>query len=502
MQQTLPAYDLIPYPGDPIRAMHPDRLAVLGRLFGLDTASPKSCRVLELGCCDGGHLIPLALAYPNSHFVGLDLSRRQIEQGRQEVAALGLRNLDLRHASILDVDSTWGAFDYLMCHGVYSWVPSPVQARILSLAREHLTPQGVAYISYNTFPGWSTGLELRTLLLQGHSSDLPMETRLHEARQTLAFLRDALAGDASPHGRLMLEQVEILCERPDHYLIHEYLEERNEPVWFEEFARRAKEAGLQFLAEAHLATMEVGLLSTAQQDLVRRCAADGVSREQCLDILRNRTFRQTLLCQREIALYNAPDATALLGMSVSSEASRIRESPPDSVGYQMPGGSRLTTRDQTLAGILSLLEQAYPASVSVSELRSTFPQVTATLLPLLTRGFVEAHLSIPALVTQPGECPLVSPWTRRQIQRGSRVTDLRHRLIELDDTERILVPYLDGAHRRADLVARLEADLASGKLLLSGELPQGENLRAALAEVVEVILRNLARLALLTDASV
>ena len=129
----------------------------------------KRCRVLELGCASGDNLIPMAIELPNARFVGIDLSERQIEQGRQSVAALGLANIDLRRVNIANVDASWGTFDYILCHGIYSWVPAPIREKLLAICRENLAPTGIAFVSYNTLPGWHMRGMIRDMMVY-HSS--------------------------------------------------------------------------------------------------------------------------------------------------------------------------------------------------------------------------------------------------------------------------------------------------------------------------------------------
>jgi SAM-dependent methyltransferase len=143
-------YDDVPYTSYPYVRTSPDRLCTLARFFGVPAPAPSRARVLELGCASGGNLLPMADALPEAQFVGIDLSARQIEDGRALAQEAGLENIELRHASILDVDASWGSFDYVICHGVYSWVPPDVQRHILAIGRDCLSEGGVAYISYNT----------------------------------------------------------------------------------------------------------------------------------------------------------------------------------------------------------------------------------------------------------------------------------------------------------------------------------------------------------------
>ena len=127
---------------------------MLAALFGMDPPEISSARVLELGCASGGNLIPHAVSYPQAQFVGVDLSHRQVVQGQSEITALNLKNIEIRHASITELEPGKEKFDYVICHGVFSWVPDVVQDHILELCHANLTPNGVAYISYNTYPGW------------------------------------------------------------------------------------------------------------------------------------------------------------------------------------------------------------------------------------------------------------------------------------------------------------------------------------------------------------
>ena len=126
------AYDEVLYPGYPILQAHPNRLATLATLFGMEPASIQSCRVLELGCGDGANLIPMAFGLPASHFVGVDAAARPLAKGQVMIKSLGLKNIILHHSSVIDVAPELGQFDYIIAHGLYSWVPAAVQDKLLS----------------------------------------------------------------------------------------------------------------------------------------------------------------------------------------------------------------------------------------------------------------------------------------------------------------------------------------------------------------------------------
>src|SRR5262249_29590623 len=176
------SYDDVPYDSHPIWVTHPDHLAVIATLAGMRPAPVEHCRVLELGCASGGNLIPMAVALPESQFVGIDLSPAQVADGQATIAALGVRNVTLEAQSILDLDESIGTFDYIVCHGVYSWVPPAVQDGILAVFARHLAPQGVAYVSYNTHPGWHLRGMVRDMMLFHAARFTEPVERIRQAR--------------------------------------------------------------------------------------------------------------------------------------------------------------------------------------------------------------------------------------------------------------------------------------------------------------------------------
>src|SRR5262249_55523737 len=144
---------------------HPNRLAVIASLFGMTPAPVERCRVLELGCGNGSNVIPMAASLPESNFVGIDLAGEPVAEGNQMVSELGLQNIRLVHGSVTTIGDDWGQFDYILAHGLFSWVPAEVRSCILRLCRERLAPEGVAFISYNALPGCHVRNMLREMML-------------------------------------------------------------------------------------------------------------------------------------------------------------------------------------------------------------------------------------------------------------------------------------------------------------------------------------------------
>ena len=123
-------YDVVPYESFPFDFTMPERLHAVGRLFGMAPPDFLTARVLELGCAGGGNLVPMAARYPKADFIGVDLSAVEIGLARDLAAAAETSNVEFRHLSIADIGADLGLFDYIICHGVLSWVPTPVQEAI------------------------------------------------------------------------------------------------------------------------------------------------------------------------------------------------------------------------------------------------------------------------------------------------------------------------------------------------------------------------------------
>ncbi len=208
------SYDEVPYRGKPFRQTHPENLATIAHLLSLPSPDIHRARVLELGCCDGGNLLPMAVDFPEAHFVGIDYSKVQIELGRKAVAELGVKNLDLRDLSILDVADDFGEFDYIISHGVFSWVPDDVAHKMLDICAKHLSPDGIAYINYNTYPGWYMRAAVRDMMRYHALRFDSAPRRIEEARLMLGWVAQNVHGfNAEAYGTALKNEAELLAPR-------------------------------------------------------------------------------------------------------------------------------------------------------------------------------------------------------------------------------------------------------------------------------------------------
>jgi SAM-dependent methyltransferase len=454
------AYDAVAYPGAAFPSTHPDRLAVQAVLFGLRPASPGACRVLEIGCGDGGNLIPMALELPRSELVGVDLAARGIEAGTAVAAELGADNLRLLRADVQALPEELGTFDYVIAHGVYSWVPPEPRDALLAACARHLAPHGVAFVSYNAYPG-SYLRDMSRDMLRFHVAGLAEPAdRVAQARALIDVIVDADAD--TPYARVLREQLERVRERTDAVLFHDDLADVNTPVYFHEFMHHAQRHRLQFLAEAHLSDSRLPPVPAHVAAALARLPDDVIVREQYLDFVRNRMFRQTLLCRGDAPVRRALRADDLATLWVAAEL----ETDADATAIEGDGfvrfagasSSWVETDDRAYKRALDRLRRAWPAAIRFSELAGERPQrLGEAMIEAHASRLVELHVRPPAVATEAGERPEAPAPARRQAARGEdRVVNLRHETVSLEDEDaRALVARLDGTRDRAALAREL-----------------------------------------------
>jgi methyltransferase-like protein/2-polyprenyl-3-methyl-5-hydroxy-6-metoxy-1,4-benzoquinol methylase len=529
-------YDQVPYPSHSFTASHPDRLATLATLLGMDPPPVEHCRVLELGCAGGGNLIPMAQDLPDSQFVGVDLSGREIADGQATVGILGLKNVSLKPMNILDVDAGFGQFDYIITHGIYSWVPPAVQDKILAICKQNLAPNGVAYVSYNTYPGWRLLGTVRDMMLY-HTRDIAdPHQKVAEARTLIEFLAESIPANFSPHSSFLHAYVNFFKEQTlpkgavdDAYLLHDELAGVNEPLYFYQFAERAAAHGLKYMAEANFRTMLANNFPDETVRALRQVAKSTIALEQYMDFLRNRTFRQTLLCHQDVRLSAALDPERMAKFYVGSLALPASAEPDaDSTSveqFRSPDHATLSTDHPVTKVAMRYLCRIWPQVVPFETLlavaRARLSEAPADIAAdaqmlganlLKAYGYsdnlVELHIYAPHFVVEVSERPIASPVVRFYAERRGPVTNVRHERVMLNESSYHLLPYLDGSRDRAALLEIVEELAAQGLVVAEQDdepaeaaeqdRPGSEPSREETpAELLDSLLRQLANAALL-----
>lgn len=480
------SYDEVPYHSRPISSTHPNTLATVATLLGLEPPRVEGCRVLELGCATGGNLISMALTLPGGRFVGIDLSPAQVADGRRVVAELGVSNVELQALSITDVGDEFGTFDYIICHGVYSWVPADVQDKILDICVRHLSPDGVAYISYNTYPGWHLRGMVRDMARYASRSVSQSDARVEKSRALLDFVARAVPDQDGWYASFLRHHAHSLSETRDCYFFHDYLESENHPLYFHQFAERLDAKGLKFVGEPEIDPLWVGRFSDETLSAFEETAQDRREIEQVTDFLRCRSFRRSLICHGHHRLDREGMAQRLSRLRVASMLRPAREDSDDAATDDVVEfswrGKRLSVNDPAVKVALDILGKKWPQTVPFSALlesvRSTLSasdagdartgenadpgeRLGSTLLHCYADQLVDLYVHTPRFSCAPAPRPVASPIARLQARTGARhLTNLRHGMVETTDMDRLVLERLDGTQTTAALLDFL-VDLAS-----------------------------------------
>lgn len=516
-------YDELTYETNPFPETHPSNLSALGRLFGIPTAPAQHCRVLELGSATGGNLLPMAWHLPDSEFLGVELSAPQVAIGQRVIDTLGLRNIRLEVGDILELDAaTLGQFDFMIAHGVYSWVPRVVREKILELARDCLKPHGIAYISYNLLPGWRMRGSLRDLLLHATREVHGAEAKYQTAIAALKRLQAALQGAQADSQRYVQKEIAYLLDAHPSYLLHEYLAGENNAFLFSEFLADTQRYALQYVCETDLHTLFDTTLSPEAQAALAD-VEDPLQHEQWMDFVRMRAFRKSLLCRADFPLQREVDLDVFSTFFFSANLRLHGEAHVDSTAlatFCMPDNSELQVNHPLTKAALLYLQEIHPYTPSFTTLyEQAATRVTqakgakyapergellSELFSLYSYRGVYGHLYPCEQTATLAEYPKANLLVRTQAQQGwQSVATVRHQALSLDDFSARLLQELDGTRTTPELVTYLCTEAEAGRLRIPGgkqAQQRGKGLEKEINNNVKHLLTIFARHGLLVSA--
>lgn len=313
MNDLQKSYDELPYISAAFSETSPARLEALASFLSFTPPSSKSAKVLEIGCSYGGNLFPFAIANPQAKALGIDLSEVQINKAKELAAQMRVDNIEFKAKDICDFTdadvSDYGKFDYIICHGVYSWVPDVVKDAILKTIKRFLSPNGVAYVSYNTYPGWKIKDTIRDFLLFGTRNIEDKTAKMARTRELLKVLgeyakfcqKDGNVSQIFVNFESMKFHIDHILTTNDSYIAHEYLEVFNNPIYFRDFADHLAKNDLAYLAEVGLEDVFQSNLGIEEFDTyIDANFGSRIEKEQMLDFLTNRVFRRTMIVHKEL----------------------------------------------------------------------------------------------------------------------------------------------------------------------------------------------------------
>ena len=501
-------YDEVPYTGRVHHQTHVEAIATVAQIFGLEIPDIHRCRVLELGCGDGSNILSMAYNLPEASFFGVDFSQTHIDRGREMISLGALHNIQLEAGNIDTIQLPETDFDFIICHGVFSWVPEQTRHRILEICRHKLSPLGIAYISYNTLPGWRMHSIIRDMM-RYHSARMDnTQDKIDQGRAMVQFAAEHVSGgDLSVYGQFIRQQVDFISRIPGEYLYHEYLEPENTAFYFHEFIDLLQEHQLQYLGETDISTMVDIHYPEETRQVLNVIAPNIYHLEQYMDFLRNRRFRCSLIVKHDrefkrevtpepfqklfLAYHAFPKGSASPDDTKPIEEGNLEESLQQLTYRTESTDDSLPIMDNVLySSALSYLHQQWPRAVHFEELifhcenaldRHISPVEKGNLATLIQTLMIDQKLSVHSfqapLASEISIRPAVSPMARFQASHQNLICSQRHDMVSVNDPwVRMLIELLDGTRTEAEVTeALLEAHIA-GKLpelvFIDSDLPE------------------------------
>ena len=304
MQQTI--YKELGYKSYPFPFTTPAYLEAYGTLVGLKSPTAKTARVLELGATYGGNIISQAVHNPEATFVGVELSQDQVEKGNKIISDAKLDNVSLLQGDILNFDESLGTFDYIIAHGFYSWISDEMKDKLLDIISNHLADNGIAYVSYNTYPGWHTMEEVRQLMLfanRGHD-ELTHKEKVLRGKTVGSLVGSQILNydNLKERNSKFLGALRSVMQKDDYYVGHDHLEPHNDPCYFYQFNDHLKAHNLAYVCDADLTLSMVRTYDESIADKLEKLAPNSqADQEQYLDFMLDTTFRKSIICKADAA---------------------------------------------------------------------------------------------------------------------------------------------------------------------------------------------------------
>jgi SAM-dependent methyltransferase len=482
------SYDQLPYPSYTFPNTFPDRLATMAALYGIETADPSSCRLLELGCGDGTNLLAMAYASPGAKFTGLDLSQFHIDKARRSAEWIDAKNVDFHQADIAEIDpKDLGGFDYIVAHGLFSWVPESVRSAILNIYSQCLAPNGVGYISYNVFPGAHIRKMVWDMMQFCADGEMNPSVKVQKAREIVTFVADSAGADTA-YKALLQEEVTALATREDQGVFHDDLGTFNRPFYLHEFIEKLEHYGLRYFADADPEPpIERNLSQAALGTLDALSNGNRIKREQFIDFVRAQRFRRSLFCRTDLTVFEDIPVDAIDRLMITSGLEQVNVASDGSSKFVGPDDQSIELNHPLTIAVLTYVKKEWPRAVPFATVLQELadPNVTeedvaiarTQIMELFRVKLVDLHRFQAAFVREVSAKPEASRFARLQMDLGgSVVTTMAGSNIEMNiQPLRILISLLDGTRDRGDLInalaERVEVPVAEVEALRR-ELPQ------------------------------
>ena len=378
----------------------PAMIAVSASMAGRRPPHPATARILEIGCGSGHHLIPLAQRWPGAEFTGIDIAPDAIAMARRYASGAGLRNINFLVSDLRSTELAGQEYDYIIAHGFFSWVENETKAALLRFCAEHLSPAGIATISFNVWAGWKH----RYPIIET-ARKIQREEGVDE-NEALTRLAIAIS---DPQIRWIID--DMFAKGPD-ILAFDDFGPVNDALPLDRVVAACAQSGLQWLGESDPSKNGIppSIAGEALESL-RSLAGDPLGLAMAVDELTGATFRAPIFCRQDTPLEKI-STSMVFEMSV-----RAGKRPP------APGDPQLQRLLDSLAGFQPCCAEVGQVLEDIGEFdppvmaRAIFGGITTGVLeariePLVYDPLPPLHCKLNAfqLLCASGKMPLVDAW--------------------------------------------------------------------------------------------
>jgi methyltransferase-like protein len=464
---------------------NPFYLRTVSKLMGVPAAPLGEARILELGCASGANILPFSCQFPHSYSMGIDSSMELIAKGNEWKQARKQSNIDLICCDFLDIDDSFGKFDYIIVHDVFSRVSEEVRNKIYTVCKENLHDNGLAYISYQALPGWNNLATVRDLALFHSKNFIEFPEKINQIKLLFDFVKDAVKSSESAYAKQMRETAGMLNGKPDFMIAHDFLQPMNKAFYFCEFIEGAAKYGLQYLADAELPKMYLPNYSPLIRDKLGK-VEEVVRMEQYLDFLTNRAYRQSILCHNHHVVNRtfSMDLLSDFYVKMNLYPREIADAPEEEhaeLTFYLNNQPEdfLKTKEPKLKAIFKTLSEHgeylfFKDLISLA--KNKLPEVSSSELETqakvsLTDLFLKGKLDVRADLIPVNTCDPRIPkaWDYAVAQtlylKQEIVTNLYFESVSLSLFEFYLIRYLDGKNTQEEIGAKMLEHFRNGDLV-------------------------------------
>jgi SAM-dependent methyltransferase/methyltransferase-like protein len=457
---------------------HIDRLYAQALLKGVLPTHPRCAQVLEIGCSTGANIIPQAILYPKSHFVGVDVSKEQISLAQNVSLSLGLKNIEFLPIGVEHLNRISRSFDYIICHGLYSWVGLDTQRMLIEQIAHYLSPNGVGYLSYNTKIGWQNCQLIKRHLIECTHEILDSSVKIARARKIIeAALEIGRINELLLHSRTV-QFLTYLAAVSDALLLHEYLNPHASGVSVRTLDHDLKAYHLQYFGDARPQRESVDLIgfdtaSSSQIDIRQQMTS--AEKDDLNDLLRPKSFRAALVVRAGLKEKRV-DSNELLSslyfaspLVLLSQEVDIDTNAPSAYLFMRGEEQPFRVFEEIVARIVIKLTQTWPEPVSGQSLFTSLhtDSERSELLRLIYSGAIEVSSGNFGCTSVLEYKPATSPYVRLQAQSNTIVSTLKHEYFRINDFERLLLKLLDGTKTKESLADAMQSAFDLGELRIA-----------------------------------